>query len=69
VERWCKLFRESREEIEDKPRSGRPIIEITSEIVEQICLLIDDDLHVTIEELEFETGLSHGTIHRIIASS
>jgi len=67
VERWSKLFREGREEIEDKPRSGRPITETTFENIERIRLLIDDDPYLTIEELEYETGLSHGTIHRIIA--
>lgn len=67
VERWFKLFREGREETEDKPRSGRPITESTSDNIERIRLLIDDDPYLTIEELEYETGLSHGTIHRIIA--
>ena len=67
MERWFKLFREGREETEDKPRSGRPITESTSDNIERIGLLIDDDPYLTIEELEYETGLSHGTIHRIIA--
>ena len=67
VERWSKLFRDGREEIEDEARSGRPITETTFENIERIRLLIDDDSYLTIEELEYETGLSRGTIHRIIA--
>ncbi|CAF3812108.1 unnamed protein product, partial [Rotaria sp. Silwood1] len=35
VERWSKLFRDGREEIEDKPRPGRPITETTTENIKQ----------------------------------
>ena len=38
----------------------------TFENIERIRLLIDDDPYLTIDELEYETGLSRGTIHRII---
>ena len=38
-----KLFREGREETENEARPDRPITEITSKKIEQICLLIDDD--------------------------
>ncbi|UJR19441.1 hypothetical protein I4U23_022571 [Adineta vaga] len=34
VRRWSKPFREGREEFEDEPRSGRSIIETTSENIE-----------------------------------
>ncbi|CAF4152894.1 unnamed protein product, partial [Rotaria sordida] len=66
VERWSKLYREGREEIEDKTRPGRPITETTSENIEQIVLLINDNPYLTIEQLEDQTDLSHGIIHQII---
>ncbi|CAF4025131.1 unnamed protein product, partial [Rotaria sordida] len=68
VERWSKLFREGREEIEDEARPGRHITETTSENIKQIRLLIDDDPYLTIEELQEQTDLGYGTIHRIITS-
>ncbi|CAF3842285.1 unnamed protein product [Rotaria sp. Silwood1] len=37
VERWSKLFRDRREEIEDKARPGRSITEITTENIKQAC--------------------------------
>ncbi|CAF1484669.1 unnamed protein product [Rotaria sordida] len=49
IERWSKLFRDGREEVEDKPRPGRPISETTTENIEQVRLLIDDDPYITIE--------------------
>ncbi|CAF2517191.1 unnamed protein product [Rotaria sp. Silwood2] len=66
VERWSKLFREGREEIEDKARPGRPIAETTTENIEQIHLLIDHDPYITIEGIQERTNLSYGTIPRII---
>ncbi len=67
VERWLKLFRDCREDIEDKPRPGRPITETTFENIEQFRLLINDDPYLTLEQLEHQTDLSHGTIHRMIS--
>ncbi|CAF3022775.1 unnamed protein product [Rotaria sp. Silwood2] len=66
VERWSKLFREGREEIEDKARPGRPIAETTTENIEQIRLLIDHDPYITIEGIQERTNLSYGTVSRII---
>jgi len=68
VERWSKLFRDGREELEDEARPGRPITETTSENIEQIRQLIDDDPYLTIEALQEQTDLSYGTVHRIITN-
>ena len=67
VKRWAKWFCEGGEEIEDEARPGRPITETTSENIEQVRLLIDDDPHITIEEVQEQTDLSHGTVQRIIS--
>ncbi|CAF2798145.1 unnamed protein product [Rotaria sp. Silwood2] len=67
VAKWSKLFREGREHIEDEERPGRPITETTSENIEQIYSIINNDPYITIEELETQTNLSHGTIQRIIS--
>ncbi|CAF4375665.1 unnamed protein product, partial [Rotaria sp. Silwood2] len=67
VEWWSKLFREGREDAEDEERLGRSITETTSENIEQVRSLINDNPHITIQEMEVQTGLSHGTIHRIIS--
>ncbi|CAF4666472.1 unnamed protein product, partial [Rotaria sp. Silwood2] len=66
IERWSKLFREGREEIEDKEQPGRPITETTTGNIEQIRLLIDDDPYITIEGIQERTNLSYGTVQRII---
>jgi histone-lysine N-methyltransferase SETMAR len=66
VKRWAKWFHEGREEVEDEARPGRPVTETTSENNEQVRLLIDDDPHITIEEVQEQTGLSYGTVQRTI---
>ncbi|CAF3911398.1 unnamed protein product [Rotaria sp. Silwood1] len=68
VERWSKWFRKGREELEDEPRPGRPITETASENIEQVRLLINDDPHITIEEVQEQIGLTYGTIQRIISN-
>ena len=67
VARWSKWFREGREEIEDEARPGRPITETTSENIEQVQSLINDDPCITIDELEAQTDLSRGTVQRIVS--
>ena len=57
---------EDREEVEDEARPGRPVTKTTSENIEQVRLLIDGNPHITIEEVQEQTGLSHGTVQRII---
>ncbi|CAF1593751.1 unnamed protein product, partial [Didymodactylos carnosus] len=61
VVRWSKRFREG------EPRPGQPVTEKTTENIEEVRGLIDDDDHLTIDEIHQETGLSHGTIVRIIS--
>jgi hypothetical protein len=67
VAKWSKCFREGREDIEDQPRLGRPVTETTSENIEEVRCLIDDDPHRTIDEIQMETGMSRGTLERIIS--
>ena len=67
VERWSKLFREGREVAEDEAKPGRSVTEITAENIEQVRRLIDDYPHIAIQVMEVQTGLSHGTIYRVIS--
>ncbi|CAF1493651.1 unnamed protein product [Didymodactylos carnosus] len=66
VETWCKRFREGRDDLEDEARPGRPITETTTENIEQVRLVIDDDPRVSIEEIQEQTALSYGTTQRIL---
>ena len=67
VVRWSKLFREGREEVEDEPRPGGPVTETTSDNIEKVRHLIDNDPYLTIDEIQVETGLSHAITQRIVS--
>lgn len=66
VQKWAKLFREGRMEVEDNPRPGRPLSVTTNENIQQIQRLIEENPHCTYDELEAETDISRGTIYTII---
>ena len=66
VAKWSKLTRDGRMDIEDKPRSGRPVTQTTTENIHLVRTLIDSDPHSTYDDIEAETLLSRGTIEIII---
>ncbi|CAF0880875.1 unnamed protein product [Rotaria sordida] len=66
VTEWAKRFREGREDVNDDPRSGRPVSELTDENIELVREVITNDPHSTYDDIIAETFLSHGTIERII---
>lgn len=53
-------------DVEDEPRSGRPVTEKTQDNIQLIRTLIEEDPHSTYADLEAETSLSRGTIFTII---
>ena len=66
VQKRAKLVQEGEMEIEEKPRSGRPVSKINKENIDLVRELIEEDPHVTYDELEGETELSRGSIFNII---
>jgi len=66
VAEWIQRFNQGRTSFEDHPRSGRPVTEATDRNIEVIRALIDENPHISISYMVFETGLSYGTINRII---
>jgi transposase len=66
VARWAKRFREGRENVNDESRSSRPISELTDTNIQLVRQVINNDPHLTYDDIIAETFLSHGTIERII---
>ena len=66
VQKWSKFFREGNMQIEDEPRSGRPVTKATQENIDLVRRLIEEDPHSTYDDIEEQTELSSGTISRII---
>jgi histone-lysine N-methyltransferase SETMAR len=53
-------------DVEDKPRSGRPVTETTRENIDKVQSVIDEDPHSTYDDIIAETSLCRDTIKRII---
>ena len=67
AQRWCKLFREEREEIGDEARSGTPITETTAENTGQVRLLTDHNPYITVDEVQEQIDLSYVAVQQIIS--
>ncbi len=66
VQKWSKQIHDGRMDIEDNPRSGRPVTAITTENIERVRTIIEEDPHSTYDDIEAQTLLSRGTIESII---
>ena len=66
VAEWVHRFKQGRTSLEDDPRIGPPVTEGTDQNFEVIRTLIDENPHISIRYMVFETGLSYGNINRII---
>ena len=66
VTRWFKKYKQGSEDINDKPRQGRPITETTPVNIDKVRAVIENDPCCSYDEIEAETSLSRGTIQTII---
>ncbi|KAL4463301.1 hypothetical protein ABPG72_013610 [Tetrahymena utriculariae] len=69
VTRLSKSFNEGRMEVEDLKRTGRTKSAINDKSIKQIRDLIEEDPHITYDEMEEQTTLSRGNIFNIIKDS
>jgi len=66
VAKWTALFLAGREELEDDPRSGRPITACTPANIELVWLVIEADPHSAYDDIEAETHVSRTKLQEII---
>ena len=56
VFKWHKAFKEGRENVEDDPRSGRPISSINDQNVEVVLAVMAKDRRLIVRMIAEETG-------------
>lgn len=66
VAKWTKLFREGREVLEDDPRSDRPRTTLTKTNIQLVRQLIEDNPHISYDEIEAATSINQFSINQII---
>ena len=57
---WHKRFREGREDVEDDPKSGRPITSRTNENVECVREKVRSDRRLTVRMIADELSMNRG---------
>jgi len=68
IQRWLADFEKGRISIEDEERSGRPSTELSEKNIQLIQEKIEEDRRVTLRQLAEDTGLSYGTVERIVTT-
>jgi len=66
IYRWINEFKRGRSQVHDSERSGRPVDATTEEMVKRVDNLIKSDRRISIEGIEAQLPISHGTICSII---
>jgi hypothetical protein len=66
VARWVVQFKSDRTHITDSSRSGAPVTKSTKQNIRLVEGLIEENRRITFDVLEELTGLSRGTLHRIV---
>ena len=67
VYKWYKLFTESREEVNDDARPGRPSASTTNENTEAVKKIVMENRQITIREVAEDVGISVGSCHAIFS--
>ena len=66
VFKWHKAFKEGRENVEDDPRSGRPISSTNNQNVEMVRAVMAKDHRLSVSMIAEETVLNKNEVHRIL---
>jgi len=64
--KWHKAFKEGRENVEDDPRSGRPISSTNDQNVEMVRAVMVKDRRLSVRMIAKESGLDKSAVHRIL---
>jgi len=66
VFKWHISFKEGRENVEDDPRFGRPILSTNDQNVEMVRAVMAKDCRLSVRMIAEETGLDKNAVHSIL---
>jgi histone-lysine N-methyltransferase SETMAR len=69
IQRWVAAFRGGKFDVDDDERTGRPSTACTDANVTLVESKVKENRRITIRALMEETGLSHGTVERILTET
>ena len=66
VSRWLKAFKDGREEVEDKLRSGRPSTSSTDDNVSRVCDCLNSDRRMSVRMIAETLSIPKSIVHGIV---
>ncbi|KAG6461014.1 hypothetical protein O3G_MSEX012380 [Manduca sexta] len=66
VYRWYKMFSESREDVNDEERAGRPSTSTIDEKIDEVKKMVLANRRITVREIAEDLGISIGSCHSIL---
>ncbi len=66
ISKWCSMFNNGRDYVEDEPRAGRPRTSHTAANVKRVNELILEDRRVRIQDIASKLNMCYGTVSTII---
>lgn len=63
---WYRMFKDGREEAEDKPRSGRPSTSTTDDNVDKVKEIVLENRHSSLREVAGVLKVSHESVRSIL---
>ena len=66
VYQWARRFKNGQLDIEDTPRSGRPIKATDKKNIKAVGHVVVEDHRITIQEIAEILDISSGTVHGIL---
>ena len=66
VFKWVRCFNDARESIENDPRMGRPVSVLMEKNVATVKMLIEEDAHYTMQEIEELSGIHSSSVLKIL---
>ena len=66
ISRWVRQINNGQNTVSNKHLCGRPLSATTSENVENVAKLLNDDTRYSCDEIAHELNISHGSVHRIL---
>jgi len=66
VFKWHRAFKEGRENVEDDPRSGRPVSSTNDQNVEVVRAVMSKDRRLSVRMIVEERGLDKNDVHKIL---
>ena len=69
VRRWVVAIRAGKEDLDDEPRTGRPVTATSPDVEEKVAAAVRQDRRLTTRQMSEMVGVSHNSVHKILTEN